>query len=199
MADREHIRVQLNSTEDHLFISKPVIGRASGQWSVQLTRRFMNRDGSIGGVIVVSLNPEHFTNFYDKIDLGLAASIAMIGSDGVVRASGGGAAGRFALGQDLTGSPLIRHFTDTRNSIFEFKDAQDRQTMLMALRKVRGYPLWVTVGVAQGRRPAAVAGQLGMELAHGSALHPHHPRRDGADSPKRNRREAEVGTTQAHA
>jgi diguanylate cyclase (GGDEF)-like protein len=147
VADREHIRVQLNSTEDHLFISKPVIGRASGQWSVQLTRRFTNRDGSIGGVIVVSLNPEHFTNFYDKIDLGSAASIAMIGSDGVVRASGGSAAGRFALGQDLTGTSLFRHFSDTRNSIFEFKDAQSPHTLLMALRKVRGYPLWVTVGV----------------------------------------------------
>src|SRR5580693_8374481 len=64
VSDRDHYLVQLHSTEDHLFISKPVIGRASGQWSVQLTRRFTNRDGSIGGVIVVSLNPEHFTNFY---------------------------------------------------------------------------------------------------------------------------------------
>ena len=107
----------------------------------------MNRDGSIGGVIVVSLNPEHFTNFYDKIDLGLAASIAMIGSDGVVRASGGSAAGRFALGQDLTGTSLVQHFSNSRNSIFEFKDAQDPHRLLMALRKVRGYPLWVSVGV----------------------------------------------------
>jgi len=147
VADREHIRVQLESTEDHLFISKPLIGRASGQWSVQLTRRFMNRDGSIGGVIVMSLNPEHFTEFYDKIDLGLAASIAMIGSDGVVRASGGSAAGRFALGQDLTGTSLFNHFRDGRNSNFEFKDAQDPSTMLMALRRVHGYPLWVSVGV----------------------------------------------------
>ena len=147
VADREHVRVQLNSTEDHLFISKPLIGRASHQWSVQLTRRFLNRDGSIGGVIVVSLNPEHFTEFYDKIDLGRAASIALIGSDGVVRSSGGSAAGRFALGQDLTGTPLFQHFSGSRNSIFEFKDAQDPHTLLMALRKVRGYPLWVSVGV----------------------------------------------------
>src|SRR6267378_3732778 len=37
VADREHIKVQLNSREDKLFISKPLIGRASGQWSVQFT------------------------------------------------------------------------------------------------------------------------------------------------------------------
>jgi diguanylate cyclase (GGDEF)-like protein len=147
VSDRDHYLVQLHSTEDHLFISKPVIGRASGQWSVQLSRRFANSDGSFGGVVVVSLNPEHFTNFYDKIDFGSAASIAMIGSDGVVRASGGSAAGRFALGQDLTGTSLFQHFNDSRNSVFEFTDAQDPQTMVMALRKVRGYPLWVTVGM----------------------------------------------------
>ena len=139
--------MQVHSTDDHLFISKPVIGRTSGQWSVQLSRRFTNSDGSFGGVVVVSLNPEHFTNFYDKIDFGSAASIAMIGGDGVVRASGGSAAGRFALGQDLTGTSLLEHFNDSRNSIFEFKDAQGPQTMLMALRNVHGYPLWVTVGM----------------------------------------------------
>jgi diguanylate cyclase (GGDEF)-like protein len=150
VSDRDHYLVQLHSTEDHLFISKPVIGRASGQWSVQLSRRFTNSDGSFGGAVVVSLNPEHFTNFYDKIDFGSAATIAMIGSDGVVRASGGSAAGRFALGQDLTGTPLLQHFNDSRNSVFEFTDAQDPQTMVMALRKVRGYPLWATVGMRKG-------------------------------------------------
>jgi diguanylate cyclase (GGDEF)-like protein len=150
VSDRDHYLVQLHSTEDHLFISKPVIGRASGQWSVQLSRRFTNSDGSFGGAVVVSLNPEHFTNFYDKIDFGSAATIAMIGSDGVVRASGGSAAGRFALGQDLTGTSLLQHFNDSRNSVFEFTDAQDPQTMVMALRKVRGYPLWVTVGMRKG-------------------------------------------------
>jgi diguanylate cyclase (GGDEF)-like protein len=145
--DRDHYRVQLDSTEDRLFISKPVIGRTSGQWSVQLSRRFNNSDGSFGGVVVISLNPKHFTEFYDKIDLGSAASIAMIGSDGVVRASGGSAMGRFALGQDLTGTSLFKHFADGRNSTFEFAETQDPYPLLMALRKVRGYPLWASVGV----------------------------------------------------
>jgi diguanylate cyclase (GGDEF)-like protein len=150
VSDRDHYRFQLESTEDHLFISKPVIGRASGQWSVQLSRRFDNSDGSFGGAVVISLNPEHFTSFYDKIDLGSATSIAMIGSDGVVRASGGSAVGRFALGQDLTGTSLFRHFADGRNSTFEFKETPEENPLLIALRKVRGYPLWVSVGVRKG-------------------------------------------------
>jgi hypothetical protein len=100
--------VHLGSGEDRLFISKPVIGRASGKWSVQFSRRFWNADQSFAGVVVASLDPEHFTKFYNKIDFGTLASISLIGSDGIVRSSGGSADG-FALGQDLKGAPLLGH------------------------------------------------------------------------------------------
>ena len=46
LSDRDHFRFHLTSTEDQLYISKPVIGRVSGQWSVQVTRRFSNADGA---------------------------------------------------------------------------------------------------------------------------------------------------------
>src|SRR5207244_4722820 len=43
-SDREHYRVHLTSNEDRLYISKPVVGRASGKWLVQFSRRFSNAD-----------------------------------------------------------------------------------------------------------------------------------------------------------
>jgi len=98
LSDREHYRVHVNSGEDQLFISKPMIGRASGRWSVQFSRRFTNVDGSFAGVVVASLDPEHLTKFYNKIDFGTLASISLIGADGVVRSSGGTGSG-FALGE----------------------------------------------------------------------------------------------------
>ena len=70
LSDREHYRVHVNSGKDQLFISKPMIGRASGRWSVQFSRRFTNVDGSFAGVVVASLDPEHLTKFYNKIDFG---------------------------------------------------------------------------------------------------------------------------------
>src|SRR5215207_9876848 len=76
LSDREHFRFHVGRAEDVLFISKPVLGRASGRWSVQFTRRFLNEDGSFAGVVVASLNPEHLTRFYERLDLGSSASIS---------------------------------------------------------------------------------------------------------------------------
>jgi diguanylate cyclase (GGDEF)-like protein len=149
VADRQHIKVQLSSTDDRLFISTPVIGRASGAWSVQFTRRFLKSDGSIGGVVVASMNPAHFTSFYDKIDLGSSGSISMIGGDGIVRSSGGSSLGRYALGQDLKGTALSRHMLAEGDATFEDVDGGTRENLLVTVRRVRGHPLWVSVSVSQ--------------------------------------------------
>ncbi len=145
VSDREHFRVHVHSKEDKLFISKPVIGRASGKWSVQFTRRFLNKDGSFAGVVVASMNPAHFTNFYDKIDLGSTTSVALIGADGVVRSSGGGAVARLSLGEDLSGSNLVSRMLAGADTTFEDPGSSPEDTLLVSARNVRGYPLWVTV------------------------------------------------------
>ena len=146
LSDREHYRIHLNSSEDKLFISKPVIGRASGQWSVQVARRFLDRNGNFGGVVVASLNPNHLTQFYDKIDFGQAASIALIGNDAVVRSSGG-TAGGYLLGQELTGTKLFEHIRASTNATFEDVAPSGSERRLVTVRKVRDQPLWVAVSI----------------------------------------------------
>jgi len=81
LSDREHYRAHIDGSEDKLFISKPLVGRSSQQWSVQVTRRFLDHNGAFAGVVVASLNPNHLTEFYDKIDLGSSVSISLIGND----------------------------------------------------------------------------------------------------------------------
>jgi diguanylate cyclase (GGDEF)-like protein len=144
LSDRDHYQFHLIHPDDTLYISKPVIGRASGKWSIQVTRRFQNSDASFGGVVVASLNPEHFTKFYDRIDFGSAVSISLIGSDGFVRSSGGSGDG-FALGQDLGGTKLYAEMRKGANSTFEYTDPSDGEMRLVTLRKVSGQPLWVSV------------------------------------------------------
>ena len=144
LSDREHFRAHVNSTTDQLFISKPVIGRVSGKWSVQFTRRFLNSDKSFGGVVVASLDPEHLTKFYEKIDFGSPVSISLIGSDGVVRSSGGSTGG-YRLGQDLADTKLFTRLQANANTTFEDDSFAGGEAQLVTLRKVRGHPLWVSV------------------------------------------------------
>lgn len=86
VADREHFKVHAEGKVDGLFISRPVLGRASGKWSIQLTRRVDNPDGSFGGVLVASLSFDYFDRFAHGVDLGSHGFVAIIGDDGIVRA-----------------------------------------------------------------------------------------------------------------
>jgi diguanylate cyclase (GGDEF)-like protein len=146
LSDRDHFRVHVDNPEDRLFISTPVIGRASRQWSVQFTRRFLTSDGKFGGVVVTSLNPAHLTDFYNRIDFGSSTSIALIGLDGRVRSSGGGSGG-FELGQDISNTTMFRHAQTSINSTFEDVDPKTGQTRLVTFRQVRGHPLIVAVSI----------------------------------------------------
>ena len=147
LSDREHFRVHLGSDRDLLHVSKPLIGRASGKWSVQLTRRLTRKDGSFAGVVVASFNPSHFAKFFGNIDLGPSASYAIVGDDGVVRAAGDrGGDQRFKLGQDIVGSALMPLLSRGNGSFDEFDKATGEER-LVTIRRITGYPLAVVISV----------------------------------------------------
>ena len=143
--DRDHFQAQLHATGDQLFISRPVVGRASGEWSIQLSRR-ISYAGNFGGVVVASLSPDHFTKFYTRVDLPFSESIALIGEDGIVRAAGGAAKDQ-RMGESIRGTPLFAVMREGMNKTFELRDAQNGASRIVTLRKVNGLPLWVKVSL----------------------------------------------------
>jgi diguanylate cyclase (GGDEF)-like protein len=145
LSDSEDYRAHLGKAEDNLYISKPVVDRASGQLSIHLTRRFLNPDGSFAGVVVGSLNPAQLTRFYDSFDFGASPSISLISTDGVVQSSGGKVA--YEVGRDLSGTRRFALMRQGANVVFESTDGPDRRPRLEALRKVRGLPLWVSASL----------------------------------------------------
>mgnify|MGYP002776240212 CR=1 FL=1 len=105
LSDREHYKVHVNQDNGQLFVSKPVIGRATGKWSIQLTRRINNPDGSFGGVVVLSIDPTYFTEFYGALNLGPGGLTALYGLDGIARARRVGNQAEF--GSDASRSVLF--------------------------------------------------------------------------------------------
>ncbi len=148
LSDREHFRAHVDSAEDRLFVSKPLIGRASGKWSVQLTRRFLKRDGSFGGVVVASFNPDHFAKFYGRVDLGVGAAFTLFGRDGIVRATGGNRDTRYALGEMMSGA-LMAHIKLDRPEAFIESPEKSGASRLVAVRPVANHPLIVSVSVPE--------------------------------------------------
>lgn len=107
LSDREHFKVHVHQDSGKLFVSKPVIGRATGKWSIQMTRRINQPDGSFGGVVVLSIDPSYFTNFYGELNLGPGGLTALYGLDGIARARRVGDQTEF--GTDASRSVLFEH------------------------------------------------------------------------------------------
>jgi two-component system, sensor histidine kinase len=146
LSDREHFTVHINGLDDKLFISKPVMGRASGKWSIQLSRRLRQPDGSFGGVIVGSIDPEFLAHFYDGIYLGLNGAKILVGSDGVVRARAGG--GDLALNQSIVSSSIFAVLSSAEAGVVTAPDPIDNEFRLFSFRAVSGYPLVVLAGIS---------------------------------------------------
>jgi signal transduction histidine kinase/DNA-binding NarL/FixJ family response regulator len=157
LSDQEHFRVHADGREDKLFISKPVPGRASGRWSLQLSRRLSGRDGSFDGVIVVSLDPAYLSRFYASVDLGKNGIVALVGTDGIVRARAvsGDAPDGDGIGRMVADQQLVSRLADAGSGVFHTAGPVDGVGRLFAARVVKGLPLFVTIGLAEDEYLAA--------------------------------------------
>src|SRR6185369_6666085 len=75
--------------------------------------------------------------------------VALVGSDGVVRSAGGGAVPRLSLGQNLSGSKQFGHITTGSSTVFQDAGASGDDSLIVTAKRVRGYPLWVTVSTKE--------------------------------------------------
>lgn len=146
LSDREHFKVHVAADTGLLFVSKPVLGRASGKWSIQLTRRITRPNGEFAGVVVLSIDPGYFTRFYNELNLGKEGLAALYGLDGIARARKVGTREEFG-----TNAPNAKLFEligqGTLSGAYRQKSVVDGVERIYHFRKVPQYQLAVTVGV----------------------------------------------------
>ncbi|MBS1159015.1 MAG: hypothetical protein H6R15_1434 [Proteobacteria bacterium] len=86
LSQREHFRVHREATDaDHLFISRPLKGKVSGKWSIQFTRPLL-RNNRFAGVEVVSVSPELFAGFAEKLRIAPSSVLTLARDSGEIMA-----------------------------------------------------------------------------------------------------------------
>ena len=145
LSDREHIRAQMTAQDDRLFISKPVLGRVSGKWSIQFTRKLLTDKGEFAGVIVMSLDPYYLSRFYESLDIGHGA-IVLTDTSGVVLARAPQRDG--VLGNLLSAEARAKLLAGAESGSYRIASSNDGSQRIVSAARIAGYPLVVGVGLA---------------------------------------------------
>jgi signal transduction histidine kinase/ActR/RegA family two-component response regulator len=167
LADREHFRAQLAPGVDRLFISRPVLGRVSGKWSIQFTRKLITAGSDFGGIAVVSLDPYYLSRFYESITIGHGA-VTLANLNGVILA-------RAPAGNTLVGSgvgPEVHRaiLEEPGSGSFRAVSRHDGVERIISYRRLDRYPLVVLVGLSTQDVFASFARDRLLYLVGGLAL-----------------------------
>ena len=147
LSDREHFSVHVAADSGQLFVSKPMLERASGKWSIQLSRRITRAHGEFAGVAVVSVDTGYFTRFYSELKLGSNGLVALYGLDGVARARQMGSKEEFST-PDAQASMFARIHRGELSGSYTQASAVDGVLRMYSFRKIPGYPLALSAGLS---------------------------------------------------
>jgi signal transduction histidine kinase/CheY-like chemotaxis protein len=157
LSGREHIRVHLqpdsvpaaaaSMSEGGLFIGKPVLGKVSGRWTIQLSRRIEAADGQLLGVVVASVDPGYFEGVYRGVALGAQGLVSLVGLDYVVRARvvGGVSQGVGTTLSAEAGRAFLRHTALGHAVRVSGVDGIERITVF---RRIAGLPIFIAVATS---------------------------------------------------
>jgi diguanylate cyclase (GGDEF)-like protein len=147
-SDQEFYKAHVGHVPDQLFISRPILGRASGRWSVLFTRELIAADGWFMGVMAASVDPTWLTRLHQTLDIGHGA-LMLIGTDGVVRALAAGADSDSTkgIGLDLAHSTLLAAAAKADRGTVTWVNPVDGTQQIISFRRLGDYASIVAVGL----------------------------------------------------
>ncbi|WP_155293413.1 sensor domain-containing diguanylate cyclase [Comamonas testosteroni] len=166
-ADRSFFQLHRDNPSHDISIGPPIRSRSTGKWVLTVSRRFENRQGQFGGVIVVALGIENFLGLFGKIDIGKQGVISLATTNGQLLV-------RYPfseknLGQDFSRSPnFLRYFSGLKSGTASFRSGIDDTERLYAFWSNDRYPIFTTV--AQGKHEALSAWRRQALLTVGVVL-----------------------------
>ena len=145
LSDRPHIRVHMRRSSDEAYISSPVLGRVSKQWTIQFSRPVIDAQGNFAGVVVASIPPPALVRDYQAVQLGEGSAISLVRFDGQTMSRSSGL--DKAAGVSLANTPGLDP-KDPASGEYRRASMIDGVERLYNYQKVGDYPYTVYVGQA---------------------------------------------------
>ena len=155
LSDRQVFKVHASADTGTVYISEPVLARADGKWAIQLSRRINHPDGRFAGVAFVAIAPQYFNGFYSALNLPSDSVLSLSGLDGITRARHWNEQSSF--GDNISRDPFIQQIgSGVSSGMYTAHDALDGVERRFAFRKIEGYPLAISAGLAVQSMAAAL-------------------------------------------
>ncbi|HQC72347.1 MAG TPA: sensor domain-containing diguanylate cyclase [Candidatus Competibacteraceae bacterium] len=145
VVDREYFQYHRSTPEDRIFISAVEFGRISSRYMFRISRRISNPDGSFAGIVIVAVDAQWFSSYYQSLNIGRQNVAALLGvHDHKLRARA--PEPDPALWAVVIESPVWARLAREPVGVYEADSAVDGIRRTYAYRKVSGLPLVLVVG-----------------------------------------------------
>lgn len=169
--DREHFKVHEKAGSSILYISEPVKGRISQQWTVQFARGLWHQ-GKFAGVILISISADYLSETLRSIFPDASDAASLLNASGVYLARSYYLSK--VLGEKLPSSRPFIQLPEQQHGEYEVRANVDQIDRLYSWRRLYDYPLVVLVGLstqkALANTEAAIRNSLWQSGAGSAAL-----------------------------
>ncbi len=168
VADRDYFRRHAAQDTGELDISQARTAGGADLPPIVISRRLNLPDGGFGGIVIVTVDPGYFADFYREATLGRQGMLAMLSMDGVYRVRRMGDHVDAAFDGSMT--PLFAAATANDAGSYIRDSVIDHTRRLLAYRKLKGYPLIVAVARAEDEVLADFTQRRAVYLATGEVV-----------------------------
>jgi PAS domain S-box-containing protein len=147
VSDREYFRYLRDHNSTEAFVGPPIRSRVNGEWTITIARRVNGPQGEFLGIVVGYVRARYFEDFYQAISHRDGQSISLFRRDGVLISRHPNIDGM--IGEKLSsGSPWYENLA-RGGGTYRTPGYIGGVPQIHSVQPVHGYPLAVTVGVAE--------------------------------------------------
>jgi two-component system cell cycle sensor histidine kinase PleC len=147
VSDREYFRYLRDHISTEAFIGPPIRSKVTGEWTITIARRVNGPDGGFLGVVVGYVRAHYFEDFYKAVSDRDGQSISLFRSDGVLLSRHPNI--DEMIGEKLSSASPWYEDLARGGGTYRTPGYIGGVPQFHSVQPVHGYPLAVTVGVAE--------------------------------------------------